>query len=409
MALSLNDRLARNANNLAGKIYKNSIVDSPFNALVMKEEWMNGISDTQKVLTVDRNLPDNIDTWTAVASPNSESNNCAIAGDVVPRGYTERSTSLDQKAIESERICVNDTRNAYNPTEQIRIAYEQLKNSVKYAWKRRAMVDYAEIAEYKVVAANGLPYNDASFPAIAATSTLTQKILNKYYAHLLHLGAQDEGGALGKMDGGRPGFVLVTDMETSDDIMRESQNFTAFAESNRVPELLSNLGVDRAFRGFYHTIDLMPRRYTFSGGVWTEVDPWLTVAATNGVKKIVNPDWISAPYTDSYIFVPTVMSFLHPKPISTMGSKTAFNPQTYVGEFTWLNEKLLDPSSAYYNPDGDWGFYRAKLMSATKPIHPEFGIVIRHLRCPSDIGAQACPESTAGASSDLGSGDSFFV
>jgi hypothetical protein len=103
------------------------------------------------------------------------------------------------------------------------------------------------------------------------------------------------------------------------------------------------------------------------------------------------------------------MCFKHPRPISTVGSGTSFQPQSYVGDFKWLNVQNVDSESAYYNPDMEWGFYRAKMMSATKPIFPEHGIVIRHLRCPSDIGHQACPASTAGNESDLGSGDSFFV
>src|SRR6478609_3075355 len=150
MAENLNDRLARNQNNLAGEIYKTTINRSPWNKLVPKEEWVNGISDTQKVLTVERNLPDNIDDWSSVA-PNSASNTCAIAADVVPRGNTERSYALAQKALESEVICVNDGRNAYETNEQIKKMFEGLRNVVQYTWKRRAMIEYFNIAENKVV------------------------------------------------------------------------------------------------------------------------------------------------------------------------------------------------------------------------------------------------------------------
>lgn len=408
MALSLNDKLARNENQLAGKIYKTTINRSVWNKLVPKEEWTNGLSDTQRVLTVERNLPANIDSWSDV-SVNSDSNTCAITGDIVPRGNTERTYSLVQKAQESDRICVNDTRNAWMVSEQIKNTFENLRNVVAYTWKRRSMLEYTRIAEHKVVAANGLPYNDASFPAIAATSTLTQKILNIYYQYLIQNSAELDGGSLGMADG-RPQFILVTDMATSDDIMREDGNVNAFLwNKSRVPELLAPLGVDRAFRGFYHVIDNLPRRYTFAGGVWTEVAPYEEVAATTGVKRKLSAAYMAAPYTDSVIFLPSVISMLHPKPISSVGSGTSFAPQTYVGDFKWLNVQNVDSTSPYYNPDNSWGFYRALMMSSTKPVHPEFGIVIRHLRCPSDIGAQACPESTAGAESDLGEGDSFFV
>ncbi len=407
MALALNDRLARNENNLAGTIYKTTINRSVWNKLVPKEEWMNGLSDTQRVLTVERNLPENLDEWSDV-NVNDNSNTCALNADIIPRGNTERTYSLVQKSQESERICVNDTRNAYMVNEQIRKVFENLRNVVQYTWKRRSMLEYTRVAEYKVIAANGLPHNAADFPAIAPTSILTQKMLNVWYQYLIQNSAEMDGGSLG-MANGRPQFILVTDMETSDAIMRETENFVAFAENDRrVPELLTALGVDRSFRGFYHTIDNLPRRYTFEGGVWTEVLPYVSVAASVGSKAQLNPDYISAPFTDSTIFLPSVISLLHPRPISSVGSGTSFEPQTYVGDFKWLNVQHVDSTSPYYNPDNSWGFYRALMMSATKPVHPEYGIVIRHLRCPSDLDTTAC-NGTPGDSSDLGSGDSFFV
>lgn len=408
MALALNDQLARNTNSLAGKIYQTTINRSVWNKMVPKEEWEDGLSDVQKVLTVERNLPQNIDSWSAVTR-NSESNNCAIIGDIVPRGTTDRTYGLVQKSQESERICVNDTRNAYMVTEQIKKTFENLRNVVAYTWKRRAILEYTRIAEHKVVATQGLPFNDADFPGVPATSTLTQKILNIYYQYLIQNSAELDGGSLGLADG-RPQFILVTDMSTSDEIMREDANINAFLWNKaRVPELLAPLGVDRPFRGFYHTIDNLPRRYTFSGGAYQEVLPYEEVDASSGTKSVLSAAYIAAPFTDSYIFLPSVMCFKHPRPISSVGSGTSFAPQTYVGDFKWLNVQNVDNTSPYYNPDNSWGFYRALMMSATKPVHPEFGIVIRHLRCPSDIGAQACPAEGERQDIDEAGGDAFFV
>ena len=407
MALSLNDKLARNTENLAGAIYKTSFPKSVFTAMIPKEEWTDGISDTQKVLTSERNLPDNIDDWTEI-TVNAGGNSCAIAGDIIPRGSTERSYSLSQKPIESDRICVNDGRNAYNPQEQIKNTYFNMRQAIAYAWQRRGKLEYTNIAEHKVVATHGLPYDDTAMPGIAATSILTQEILNTYHQFLLLNGAEEDGGSLGMQDG-VPQFILCTDAVTSDTLMRAESNAFLY-DPKRVPDLLKPLGVNRAFRGFYHTIDLLPRRYTFAGGVYTEVMPYESAAATTGTKQKVSAAYMAAPFTDSVIFLPSVMSFKHPRPISTFGSNTKFDPQTYVGDIQWLNVQNVDPSSAYYNPDNSWGFYRALLASASKPVAPQFGIVIRHLRCPNDIGHTACPtDAENGASSLLGSGDSFFV
>jgi len=402
-APDLNDLLARNEIALAGQIYKSSINDSIWNALVRKSPWPNGMADTLQVLTVERNLPANIDTWTPL-TPNEDSNTCVPIADVVPRGNTTRSYSLEQKAIESEDICVNDTRNAFSVSDQIRHMFEGLRDVISYTWKRKAQLDYTRISEHKIVATNGLPESSSHMPTLAATSLLTQKILNKIYVQLIANSAQRDGGSLGMQDG-RPQFILVTDMETSDDILREDSTNAAFLyNGKRVPELLAPLGVDRAFRGFYHTIDNLPRRFNFTAGAWVEVLPYVTTAATKGVKAALNPDYLSAPFTDSYVFLPTVFEFVVPNSIGSVGSGTQFAAQEYIGKMKWLN--IADRE---VNPDNSYGFYRAVLQSGSKPIKPQFGFVIRHLRCPSDIGLQACPAGTSGDSADLDSGESFFV
>jgi hypothetical protein len=399
----LNQILVAEENRIGEKIYRKSLNTSVWNTLVPKEAWPDGLSDSIQVMTVERNLPENIDTWSELAA-NEDSNNCIPTADVVPTGQTLRSFNLSQKALESPEICVNDTRNAFKTAEQIRMMYENLTKVVRYTWKRRAMLEYFRLAEHKIVAANGLPESSSHMPTLAATSMLTQGILNKVYTWLISDNAEDDGGSLGRADGA-PQFVLITDMETSDSILREDATNNAFLwNAKRVPELLQPLGVERAFRGFYHVKDVLPRRFTFAGGVWTEVQPYETAAATKGTKAKLSPEYMAAPFTDSYVFLPSVFSFMVPQPISTKGSGTSWKAQSYMGDFKWLN--IQDRVN---NPDNSIGFYRALLQSGSKPVHPEFGFVIRHLRCPSDIGAQACPVSTAGASSDLDSGESFLV
>lgn len=403
MSTPLNDRLVREANRIGEKIYKKTINSSVWNKLVPKETWPDGLSDTIQVLTVERNLPDNIDTW-AQLTPNSSSNNCVPTADVVPSGQTLRSYSLFQKALESDSICVNDTRNAFRTQEQIRLMFENLTNVSRYVWKRRAVREYANVAEHKIIAAPGLPESSTHFPTVVPTTILTQKILNTVYQNLIADSAELDGGSLGMSDG-RPQFILVTSAETSDAIMREPGNVNSFLWNKaRVPELLQPLGVERGIRGFYHTIDTLPPRWTFSGGTWTEVAPYTSVAASKGTKLVIAPAYRQAQYEDSYVFLPSVMSFMVVQPISTVGSGTSFKPQSYMGDFKWLNIQHRTE-----NPDNSIGFYRALIQTGTKPIHPEFGYVIRHLRCPEDIGATACPSVTPHPSSLLHSGEDYFV
>lgn len=403
MPETLNDRLARNETALAGKILKSSLNDSVWNKLVPKEAWPKGQADTLQVLTVERNLPANIDAWSAV-TPNSSSNTCVPIADVVPRGHTVRNYAIVQKAIESDPICVSDTLNAYMVNDQIKMMYENLRDVTSYTWKRRGQLEYFEVSENKIVVAPGLPTASSHMPTIASTSVLTQKVLNRIYVQLISNSAHRDGGSLGMQDG-RPQFILITDMETSDDILREDTTNTAFLyNEKRVPELLAPLGVDRAFRGFYHSIDNLPRRFNFVDGDWVEEMPYEDAQASVGTKAVLRPEYLAAPFTDSYVYLPSVMTFVVPPVVTSVGSGTSFGSQSYVGEFKWHNEYHKTD-----NPDRAIGYYRAVLKSGTKPVRPQFGFVIRHLRCASDLGLQACAASDIGASSDLGSGEEFFV
>ena len=403
MAYTLNDIFVRDENRLSGKIFRRSINRSVWNKLIPKSVWPNGVSDIQQVATVERNLPDDTDTWENVTTDGSGS--CVPTEYEVPSGLTTRNYRLTQKALTSEDVCVDTTRNAYQVKEQTGHMYRNLTKVVSYVWKRRGAIDYADTAEHKMIATHGLPENAAAFPSIAATSLLTQRILSKIYMNLIHDSAEEDGGSLGMADG-RPQFILVTDADTSDRIVEETRNTNALLyNGNRVPELLQPLGVDRAIRGFYHTIDNLPRRFTFSGGAYTEVDPYVSAAATVGTKHRIAPAYREADYTMSYVFLPSVIEFLVPQPISTQGSKTKWNPQNYMGEFKWLNiaDRLL-------NPLNQIGFYYALLSAATKPCFPDFGYAIIHKRCPADLDHTDCDESGSEATSSLlGTNDSYFV
>jgi hypothetical protein len=408
-AENLNDQLVREENRIGDRIYRRSINTSVWNKLVPKETWPDGMSDSIQVLTMERNLPANIDTWASLETPNDASNNCAPTADVVPTGQTLRSYHLEQKAIESSPVCVNDTRNAFRTAEQLKAMYENLTQVTRYVWKRKAMLEYFRISEHKMVAAAGLPEAESYMPTIAATSVLTKGILDEVYMNLIAESAEMDGGSLGMQDG-RPQFILVTDAKTSDKLKREDAAFETLIRSPRgAPTLLAPLGVDYGINGFYHTIDNLPRRFNFANDTWTEVHPYEEVQTTKGTKLRISQAYRSAEYTDSVVFLPVVFSFMVVRPISTAGSGTSWKAQSYMGDFKWLNVQNVDSTSPKYNPDNAIGFYRALIQTGAKPVHPEFGYVIRHKRCPEDIGLTNCPTPATKNDSSLSASDSWFI
>jgi hypothetical protein len=75
-----------------------------------------------------------------------------------------------------------------------------------------------------------------------------------------------------------------------------------------------------------------------------------------------------------------VFESLIPSPITSAGQGTTFDPVSYRGDFRFLNIKDLAT-----NPDGSWGKFRGVLANGAKPVHPEFGYVIRHRRVDANF------------------------
>ncbi len=157
--------------------------------------------------------------------------------------------------------------------------------------------------------------------------------------------------------------------------------------SSRSSVLLSPFGVDRSYRGFYHLIDNYPIRGLCSAGVFTEVAAFTTTvgaysgsAATKGNKAEVASAWTGAPYEVSFVFDPTVLEQLIPKPITNPHPKFRFDPVNYMGD--WQIKNIID---RVCNPDGTILFHRGILAAASKPVHPERGVAFLHLRCDPSL------------------------
>lgn len=380
----VNDTFIRLEDQIGPDIYQRTLETSPWLKLVPKDKWPDGMSDSIQVLTYERTLPADISTWSNVALNDGSDNTCVLTATQVAFAQTLRSFNLQEKAVESIPLCVKDVRNAFKFQEQLRIMFAQLTDVTAYIWKERNRNEYIRLAEHKMVATTALPENAASFPAQAATSKLSNKILRRIYTRLIDEGAGREG-SVGNANG-MPQFVLITSSETSDSLIFEDDGVRQDFRDAKPNDLLANFGVDRPYRGFYHLIDESPKRWNFTAGAWVEVPKYITAAATKGTKRIVNPAYDAATHEDSIVFVPNVYTCMVPGEITSPGGNVKFDPQHYMGDFKWRN--ILDRVE---NPDGNWGYFRGILSSGSKPVRPEFGYVIRHLRCPADIGLVACP------------------
>jgi hypothetical protein len=176
---------------------------------------------------------------------------------------------------------------------------------------------------------------------------------------------------------------LVCDSEVSDALRSEVSIAEALKHDGRANELLAPLGVEKAYKNFFHIVDDLAPRYTFSSGVYTEVLPYTTEAADPangkfGIRLIENTAYETATHTRSYIFQRDVYKMLYPNTVTSAAAGVTFDPVMYRGDWKWLNVVNVDKNSTAYNPDGTIGFFRGVFASATKAIKPEQGFTVIH-------------------------------
>jgi len=401
---NIENLLITESGRIGADIYRKTLNTSPWTTLVKQEAWPDEMGTTVNVLIYERTLPasgagitfsdvayNGVGTQVIGATPTGSATGpgtCAVAGNDLGFAQTLRTYNLQQAAINSPDICLNDLRFPVKRQEQLRNIMSVLSENTQYAWENRYRDEYVRLANYNVnanqtelLAASGQTKGSFSTSNLP-TSRLTQGILRYFYSRLIRDGAGQN--AYGK-ENGAPVFLLVTSPEASDDLIKLNADIRQDLRFAKPSELIQPLGVERSYAGFYHLVDTMTPRYDFVGGAWVRRNPYATDAsASKGTRYIPNPAYFTAEYEDSIIFHPDVFTSLVAKPISGTGA-ASFDPQSYRGDFRWRNIPSRD-----CNPDGTIGFFRAIFSSGSKPVRPELGVVIRHKRCAADFGLVGC-------------------
>jgi|TARA_R110000772_G_scaffold7287_4_gene24988 hypothetical protein len=384
MAYNINHLLQNESSRIGPDIYDKSLNQSPWIKLIPRDTWPDEMGQAIQVMTYERTLPATTPTWSSVDyTTGTGAGSCVPTAEEVTFASTIRSYNLNQTALESPPICVNDLRFTVMRKEQLRSCFDVLQQNTRWMWQERYRDEFVRLAEHKVIVKAGFPENDTIFPAQVPTSKLTQGTLDRFYLKLLR-----DGGGNNAIDrvNGRPQFIAIMGPETQESVLKEIGDIRDdFRYSDRVGELLGPLGVTRPYKGFFHLIDDFPPRYNWDGSAWVRIQPYTSSAASKGTKYDLNPAWENASYEDTIIFHPEVYTSMVPKPITQPGGNTKFDPVKYMGDWKWLNEFDRDE-----NPDKTIGFFRGVFSNGSKPIHPEYGYVLRHLRCAPELNLGAC-------------------
>lgn len=350
-------------------------------------------------------------TTPPVSSTSTAGNVLPVALQGVTFGQKLRQYSLEWASVESPDIALEDLRFAVKRREQLSNIMDVLTESTSLIWQERYRDQYTRnvslegnlvvpgtaasgiVAQSATVNAGAVYYavlsgvytstgGSVSSTAIVPQSQLTQGILKRLYMKLVRDGAGRN--AMGR-ENGAPVFMLITSAETSESIIRLNADIRQDFRYAKPNELLTPLGIERSYGGFYHAIDPYPPRFevatvgSTSNNSLLRIYPFKRTTTTKGYAYDVNPRYETAAFELSYIFHQDVFRSVVPAPINA-ANKMSFNPQNYRGEFKWVN--ILDRQT---NPDGNVGYFRGVLANGARPVFPQYGYAILHKRSPISL------------------------
>jgi len=397
---AINTILTQEANRIGSDIYAQTLHTSPWIDLIKKSAFPTDMGYQLNTIIYDRSLPI-IDvgadgtpdgtlgvSWTPLGAAEDRTTGFLSGGvkntlapqtgkSLIDFTRSLKAYSLKRAVLESPRINIEDLRFAAHRQEQLRAIMDILKESTRFSWEERYRDEYDLLCGNVVncVATGTVPVEKTSgtqtavaklnaSTAVIPAANISNKVLDGIYFRLVRAGAGTK--AYGR-ENGRPVFGLVLSSEASYALQTEA-GFRDDVRYNasKVSDLIAPLGIEKAFRGYYHLVDDMAPRFTGTVGSLIRQSPY----TLSSDVVIPNTLYDTAPFEAAYVLHEEVMESLIPEPITGV-SGLQFNPVNYRGDFRWTNIQ-----SESLNPDGTIGFFRGILASASKPIKTNFGYAV---------------------------------
>lgn len=384
--------LSADANRLQGRITRSLAINSPWINLIETGTFPSRTSDTQRSVVQEAIAP-----ALSQCSPNWESFSCNAPFGTVSYGNTEYQYALQQYREKSAVFCLPNTYSSLRDSiRMVEMAYSDHLTTLWNSFIRGQML--AKSATKVVANSTATSLSDiltsgfatnfkAGVSPNAPISFKFLKYLANYLTHSLLAGPEFQW-----KDNGMNNFRFISDQNTIDLLRNEANvraDLRAFAAGSFAKEgkdAIQAFSWEGPYQGISFGIDQSITRASGVNGSGEIccVEPFTTAAATNGVKRAVNTDWLSAPYQVSYLVAKN--SFVRQIPEEFTGEgKTRFDIQNWAGKITWHNQK-----DNCNNIAGDQGFHWWQLAAALRPERPQFVIPILHTRCVDDLGLEQC-------------------
>lgn len=377
----INNQLQDESGRIGEMVAAKLIGTDVWNRLVTQEEWPAGMGESITTLLQERSVVPDVSSaaWSDVSINNGTGSSCNPSEQLIQFARTTKSYNLQQAAIRSPGLCVNDLRIAWMAEQQLAGEYKVLKENQGWFWSNRYRDEFIRLAGNKIVVDTDDTYtfstsgSDEPIPASPAQYALDQGMLDTWYLDL----NRDMAEGYYAMVDAMPQYALICSPETSKYLQKQNADVRQDLRfSSEVDSLITPFGTRWAYSGFLHLIDNQAPRYNFVDGEYVRVPFYVNVAASYGFKAVVNPAYRNAPYEGSIIYNTNALTSRVAQTITRPGGNTAFDAVNYRGDYTWLN--IRDNGC---NKLGNQGYFYSLNMQGSQAKRTEWAYLIVHLRC----------------------------
>ena len=357
--------------------------------------WLDGMGVTIAAVTFERMQPDtNAGLWANIAPSDGDSvNACLPPTDTAVFGQTTRTYTPQHMAINTDHFCIRDIQFDWQYAEMLTNITQGFSDISEWVWANRYTSETVRLSGHQIVLQNAGPVDGggAGYPAVIPTSKLSQAFLNDVYLDLWREGADLPSGldestneAVFTIIGGAQ--ILKNILQDNPDIRNDMRYAYMGTKDDPFTPLIPGMPTRRRnFGGYIWEIDPYPRKFTFAGGVFTEIRPFVKSGTTKGSKWEQNPAYKAAPIIETIIWHEKTYQSLAVNTVTNPAPGWNFNANNWMGEFSPRN--ILHETC---NPDGTILFWRALFADASKPVNPKVGWSILSLDCPLNLDLKDC-------------------
>lgn len=261
MLSTFNAILVEEANRLDQDLYERSIHMNPWVDLVDTGSWPDGIGDAVSTMIWERTFPTGTIAWKDLSSQTTGNASILPPTLTIATAKTLREYRLQHTALESESFNINDLRSAVIRDEQLGAIRDNLSMNTNYLWQTRNRQEYDRLVGNQIALVAAGNVEGATAATTATDTVLSNAQLTKYRQRSIRAGAGRR--PLDRINGA-PILGLICDSEVSDALKAETAITDALKFAGRANELLTPLGVEGAYKNFFHIIDDLAPRFTFA-------------------------------------------------------------------------------------------------------------------------------------------------